>query len=220
MLKPFKYMKGNVLNKCIFHRPAYILFEPVRWAQLFCALLALTACGGPTLTRQDMVSAYQEALVSTASRARGDWHSDPEALDEAIDRIQAYYHDMDSLSVERMTDEIYAADAFLCDTLHIARGSDEIKAYFLKTVSRVNTLTVNILDHSSSGGEVYTRWTMSISADKLADGRLVTTYGVSHFRFDREGKVILHQDFWDASTGFFELLPGFGRFIPRVRGRL
>jgi len=59
---------------------------------------------------------------------------------------------------------------------------------------------------------------MTIAVQELAGGEPVTTYGMSHFRFDAEGKVILHQDFWDASAGFFEQLTGLETIIPRIRG--
>jgi hypothetical protein len=81
-------------------------------------------------------------------------------------------------------------------------------------------MRVTILDYTTNGREVYARWSMTIAADELADGAPVTTFGISHFRFNPAGQVILHQDFWDASAGFFERLPGIGWSIPRIRGRM
>ncbi len=180
--------------------------------------LAMTACGGPNLTHHEMTQAYQEALAATASKAWSGWDTDPGTLSAAVDRLREYFRDVSGASVQRLTRQVYAPDAFLCDTLHIARGAEEIEAYFAITAERVDTMKVTILDYSTSGREVYARWEMTIAADNLAGGQHVTTFGLSHFRFDREGKVILHQDFWDASAGFFELLPGLGRVITRIRG--
>lgn len=183
-------------------------------------LVVTTACGGDRLTHQDMFRAYQQALTATESRMLTDWSSRPDDLTAAIGRLQEYYREITRPSVERLTKDVYANDAYLCDTLHIAHGADQIEAYFLQTSERVSSMHVTILDHSVSGGEVYTRWTMTIAAEKLAGGQPVTTFGTSHFRFNPAGKVILHQDFWDASAGFFEHLPGLGQIIPRVRGSL
>lgn len=183
-------------------------------------LLTTAACGGQRLTQEDLQHAYQEALAATESNARADWQADPEGLIRAVAGLQEYFREITRPRVKRLTVEVYAADAYMCDTLHIARGVDQIEAYFLKTADRVKTMRVTILDHSAAGREVYTRWSMTIAADALAGGRPITTYGASHFRFDAEGKVILHQDFWDASAGFFEGLPLLKWIIPRIRGGL
>ena len=181
---------------------------------------AVVACGQPRLAQQELVEAYERALAATEARARSDWTSHPGALAAAVERIQRYYENVTRDSVEALTGRLYSSDAYLCDTLHIARGAEQIEAYFLKTAERVSVMEVTILGYSASGPEVYTRWRMTIAADALDDGRPVTTYGISHLRFDHEGKVILHQDFWDASAGFFEHLPVLGGIIQRVRGGL
>lgn len=180
--------------------------------------LAMTACGGPTLTHQEMTQAYREALAATESKAWSGGDTDPGTLSAAVDRLREYFREVSVASVQRLTDQVYAPDAFLCDTLHIARGAEEIEAYFAITAERVTAMQVTILDYSVTGREVYARWQMTIAADNLAGGQPVTTFGLTHFRFNREGQVILHQDFWDASAGFFELLPWLGRAISRIRG--
>lgn len=181
-------------------------------------VLAATGCGGERLTGQDLYGAYQEALADTEGAAHGGWGADPEGLDDAMARLQQYFGEVTADSVQRLTRQVYAEEAYMCDTLHVARGAAAIEAYFLKTAERVDVMRVTIFDYSGAGREVYTRWSMTIAAPELAGGEPVTTYGMSHFRFDSEGKVILHQDFWDASAGFFEQMPGLGAVIPRIRG--
>ena len=181
-------------------------------------VLAAAGCGGERLAGQDLYGAYQAALADTEASARGDWETDPEGLAAAVTRLQQYFGEVTAESVERLTREVYAAETYMCDTLHIARSASAIEAYFRKTAERVDFMRVTIFDYSAAGREVYTRWSMTIAAPELAGGEPVTTYGMSHFRFDAEGKVILHQDFWDASAGFFEHLTGLGTIIPRIRG--
>jgi hypothetical protein len=183
-------------------------------------LLITTACGGNKLTNQDLHLAYQEALASTEKIARADWSAHPDALDAAVDRLENYFSTLTRTNVTELTRTIYAEDAFLCDTLHVARGADEIEAYFLKTADRIKAMRVTFIDYSAAGREVYTRWTMTTEIPNLAGGRPVTTSGISHFRFDEQGKVILQQDFWDAAAGLFEHLPVLRWLIPRIRGRL
>jgi hypothetical protein len=46
------------------------------------------------------------------------------------------------------------------------------------------------------------------------------TIGMTHLRFDSEGKVVLHQDFWDSTRGIFEHVPVMGAGIRLVKKRL
>jgi hypothetical protein len=192
----------------------------LRLVPLAALMLAAMGCGGERLTGRELHDAYQEALVDTEDQARADWDNDSEALAAAIGRLQTYYEEVTVERVASLTRQVYAEQAYLCDTLHVARGAAAIEAYFRQTAERVTRMGVTILDYSTTGREVYTRWSMTIAAEELADGEPMTTYGMSHFRFDRDGKVILHQDFWDASAGFFEHLPGLATVIPRIRGSL
>lgn len=116
-----------------------------------------------------------------------------------------------------LTRKVCAINAYLCDTLCVARGADEIETYFLKTTSRVNTMTMSILGYSPSGNGGYSRWTLTISAEELSGGRSVATYGMSHFQFDWEVKVFLQQDFRDACAGFFASARAQADVPPRSR---
>jgi hypothetical protein len=42
---------------------------------------------------------------------------------------------------------------------------------------------------------------------------------MTQLRFDREGRIILHQDFWDPGAGIYQHLPVLGpavRFVNRL----
>ncbi len=105
----------------------------------------MAACGGPRLTHQEMTQAYQEALGATDSKAWFDWENNPGTLTAAIDRLREYFREVSGDRVERLTRQVYAPEAFLCDTLHIARGAEKIEAYFAITAERVDTMQVTIL---------------------------------------------------------------------------
>ncbi len=184
------------------------------------SMLFASGCSMEKLTHQQKRDAYRQALEATEETAYGGWNGEPERLSAALDRLQQYYSDVTIQNVRSMTSEVYAEDAFLCDTLHVANGADEIERYFITTAQRVKNMEVSIFDYSSTGKEIYARWSMTIQSDELAGGQPVTSYGMSHFRLNRQGKVVLHQDFWDASAGFFEHLPGIGGALQRIRGRL
>ncbi len=183
-------------------------------------IFLLGACGGKQVTHEELTASYRQALEATESRARADWDAHPGELAAAVDRIRRYFGDMTPQSVTELTDHVYAEDAYLNDTLHDARGLPAIKAYFLRTIGNAKAVRVRIVDVTVSGPEVYTRWEMTIEADALAGGRPVTSPGMTHFRLDRDGRVLLHKDYWDSAGGFFEHVPVLGWAIRKIRGRL
>lgn len=41
--------------------------------------------------------------------------------------------------------------------------------------------------------------------------------GVSHLRFNAEGKVVRHRDYWDAAEELYATLPGIGWLMRRLK---
>ena len=60
----------------------------------------------------------------------------------------------------------------------------------------------------------------TIRFKRLAGGEDTRSVGMTHVRFDSAGKVVLHQDFWDSTGGFFEHVPVLGWMLRRVKNRL
>ena len=54
---------------------------------------------------------------------------------------------------------------------------------------------------------------MEIRAKGLAGGQPVITEGLSQLRFDDQGRIVLHQDFWNPSAGIYQHLPLLGPAI-------
>jgi steroid delta-isomerase len=44
--------------------------------------------------------------------------------------------------------------------------------------------------------------------------------GASHLRFDADGKVAWHRDYWDAAEELYARLPGIGWLMRALRRRL
>ncbi len=122
--------------------------------------------------------------------------------------------------VRKNTLNVYSADAYLDDTLAVHHGSAEIEAYFLKTSETVTSYQVTIDDTARSGDDFYVRWTMIFAAPALSGGKPVHSVGISQIRFNQEGKVAFHRDFWDSGQNFYSHLPGVGGAIGFIGKRL
>ena len=51
-------------------------------------------------------------------------------------------------------------------------------------------------------------------------GRALTVRGVTHLRFDADGRVVLHRDYWDAAEELYEKLPVVGGLMRLIKRRL
>jgi len=140
---------------------------------------------------------------------------------EGIARFTRFLENVGSRDyIRENTARTYAADAYLNDTLTVHRGAADIEAYFLKTAEAMQDCKVTIDDVARSGPDHYVRWTMIVTAKALAGGTPVHSTGISQVRLDSQGKVMLHQDFWDSGENFFGKLPVSGGAIGFIRKRL
>ena len=180
-------------------------------------VLILTGCGAAGVqTAEELNASYDAALARTAAAAvelpGGD--EGPRATLAAIEQMLA---DPAPETVRARVRAVYAPDAYLNDNLAAVEGGDTIADYFVHAVGNVQAFGLEVLDLSHRGSDYFVRWRMTITSTRLHDGAPMISYGVTHFRFDASGRVLLHKDFWDAGTGLYEYIPGVRGLIRRVR---
>ena len=164
------------------------------------------------------LAAYHSSMAKVAASGL-----DPGGPGEkaALERFKSFLQGIgDQKYVRDNTLKVYAADAFLDDTLVVHHGAAEIEAYFVKTSETMTSYQVTIDDVARSGNNYYVRWTMVFSAPALSGGKPVHSIGVSQIRLNREGRVAFHQDFWDSGKNFYGHLPVVGGAVGYVRKRL
>ena len=84
----------------------------------------------------------------------------------------------------------------------------------------MSSFELNILDTARSGPDHYIRWEMIFSAPKLSGGSPIHSVGMSQVRFDAQGKVAFHQDFWDSGKNIYGKIPIVGGLIHTIRNRM
>ena len=179
--------------------------------------LLMSACGSPSVPTADQMNAsYEEALARTAPVAV-DFSGDAAADRRVLAGVEGFFGDMDPATVRDRAAAVYAPGAYLNDNITVVEGAGGIGEYFAHTLRRVQGLQVTFLDVAYSGPDCFVRWRMSVEARDLNDGKPIVSYGMTHFRFDARGRVLIHKDFWDAGTGLYEYLPGLRSVLPRVR---
>jgi hypothetical protein len=170
----------------------------------------------PTTTQ---VSGYHDALASLRARGSGP-APDSAGAKAGIARFRELFSDLTEESIRAQLREVYAAEVYFNDTLKEIRGVDALEAYMLESARAVESCRVLVDDVASSEGNFYLRWRMEIRFRRFKRGVPTRSIGVSHLRLDDDGRVALHQDFWDAASGLFEHVPVLGYGIRAIKSRL
>jgi hypothetical protein len=192
------------------------------YLHLYVLLIAavLSGCSDPAaVTPAGLNTAYEAALKKTSGSAviLGVDSADES---EVLLRLEQFFTEMSADSVRAQTLDIYAPEAILYDNLAVIEGSESIRSYFIKAASEVDQLDVEFLQVSRDGADYFIRWRMIMGSEALSSGEPIVSYGMSQFRFDASGRVLLHRDFWDAATGLYEHLPVIGGLLQRLRAFL
>jgi hypothetical protein len=138
----------------------------------------------------------------------------------AVERFKDLLGDFKAPDFVPRIRQVYAEDVYFNDTLKTIRTLDQLEKYLAHSADAVEVGTVDFLDLAVANGNYYLRWEMSLRFKKLRRGVLNRSFGMSHIRFNAEGRVVLHQDFWDSASGFFEHVPALGGLIRAIKERL
>ncbi|HKJ90326.1 MAG TPA: nuclear transport factor 2 family protein [Oceanipulchritudo sp.] len=163
---------------------------------------------------------YLELLEKTDAAARDAPPPGSEAEASALAAFRKFFENMTPEQVEAEIANVYAGDAWLYDTLALHNGLEEIRPYFIATARRAAAVRVEVLDLLRNGHEFYLKWQMDIDWSSFKSGKTTRSFGMSHLRFNEDGRVILHYDFWDSGHGFFEHLPLIGSAIRAVKRKV
>jgi hypothetical protein len=61
---------------------------------------------------------------------------------------------------------------------------------------------------------------MTFTFEVAGSERVSETIGMTQLRFDRDGRIRFHQDFWDSAQGFYQHVPVLGAAIRSVARRM
>lgn len=158
---------------------------------------------------------YYQALSTTDPHTAGALQPDSEREREAVERFVSFYRVFSVENIRGSVRTIYADDAYFRDGYREVQGLDAIEAYFLKSAETVQECTFDIQDIAVNEGNYYFRWVMDLTTKRWKDDP-VKTVGMSHVRFDKEGLIAFHQDYWDTSV-IYEKVPVMGSVIRWIR---
>jgi hypothetical protein len=190
---------------------------------IFClaAALALGAAGCASAPKTDPVAFTQGALAATTADQVGSLDKDSSAEAAAIDRFKKFNSDFSAANITNNTRTVYAPGVYFRDPFKTIHGEADFEKYLLGSSTAVAQFGMDWLDVARDGQDYYFRWVMSVKLKR--DGKDTPpglTTGISHVRFDREGMVVFHQDYFDGAAFLYEKIPVLGWEIRLIKKRL
>jgi hypothetical protein len=133
--------------------------------------------------------------------------------------IEKYFNELRADKVD-ILDNFYASDAHFEDPLGAHRGLEAVKKYYAKLYQSVESITFDFKDHISDGNNHVAFWTMTLQTPNLNSGQPMTLEGNSVIKFNSDGLVLYHRDYFDMGEFIYEQLPVLGWLVRKVKERL
>lgn len=104
----------------------------------------------------------------------------------------------------------YAADAEFKDPFNEVRGTDAIAHIFRHMFTQVDEPRFVIGSRFSGADGVMLLWDFHFRSRGPLAPQAMSVRGATHLRFDDQGWIILHRDYWDAAEELYAKLPLLG----------
>ncbi len=137
--------------------------------------------------------------------------------DARVARVVAMFESITPADVSRLG-EFYAADARFKDPFNDVQGVPAIERVFAHMFVALDAPRFVVRDIVVEGDQCFLTWDFLFRFKGFSRGEQVV-HGGSHLRFDAQGRVVLHRDYWDAAEELYEKLPGVGAFMRFLKRR-
>lgn len=136
-------------------------------------------------------------------------------LDDLID----FYETLSPEGVAKFS-QYYANDAYFKDPFNEVRGLPAIERIFTHMFRQVAEPRFCIVERVVDAGGAMLVWEFHCRVQRWGRGEAQLMRGVTHLKFDADGKVVWHRDYWDAAEELYAKLPGIGCVMRRLKKAL
>lgn len=113
---------------------------------------------------------------------------------------------------------VYSGDARFVDPFNDVTGLPAIHAVFDHMFSTLEAPRFEVLEALTEGEQSFLVWNFHFRRRGQTDFESI--HGASHLRFDADGRVLMHRDYWDAAQQVYERVPVLGAVLRWLRRRI
>jgi len=141
---------------------------------------------------------------------------DQAAIDAGLKNFEAVYGNLTDPDIGKRVADLYADPMYFNDSLKTFESRQRLIDYMKATADMLEDSSVEIEQVLRDGNDVFVRWRMEFSSSALGREIKSESIGMTHLRFDENGKIVLHQDFWDSAAGLYRHLPVVGYALKKI----
>jgi steroid Delta-isomerase len=138
--------------------------------------------------------------------------------DPRLLRVIAGYEGLSPQTLAQL-EALYAQDARFKDPFNEVRGRPAIGAVFAHMFRQVHAPRFVVHAALAQGDTALLTWTMHYRRSARSR-REQAIRGCTELRFDADGLVVLHRDYWDAAEELYEAVPILGALLRAIKRRL
>jgi len=151
---------------------------------------------------------YQRALRTHPGSERG--------IEAGLEDFAAVYGELTHPEIGRRVARLYADPMYFNDSLKTFQSLQPLVEYMETTSRMLDESSVEVQQVIRDGNDVFVRWTMTFASSAMGKKISSESVGMTHLRFDPDGRVVLHQDFWDSAAGLYRHLPVVGYALKKI----
>lgn len=137
----------------------------------------------------------------------------------AAEAVVQFYEHLSPAEVGRIA-SLYAPDARFKDPFNEVQGTAAIQSIFEHMFRALAAPRFVVTAQVCQGAQCFLTWDMHFRFMSDASTVQRTVRGASHLRFDDQGRVCWHRDYWDAAEELYEQLPWVGSLMRWLKRRV
>lgn len=132
--------------------------------------------------------------------------------------FEKYHKVLESLTAETLDSlgDVLAPNVKFVDPFHETVGLEPMKKVFQRLFDSAENIEFKIDDSACSETGVYFHWRLTARLS----GKPWEVTGVTQVKFNGDGQVIEHLEYWDAASQFYERFPIVGTLLRCLRRRV
>lgn len=127
-----------------------------------------------------------------------------------------FYNEFSPRSIDRLA-EFYSAEAGFKDPFNEVRGVAAIERIFRHMFRQLAEPRFVVIETVADEGGAVLVWEFHFRFRGWNKCQAQIIRGVSHLKFDADGKIVFHRDYWDAAEELYMKLPVLGVLMRGLR---
>ncbi len=194
------------------------------FAILISTLSLVTGCSSKNFEManpQTIPDAKYKAALDWTDPERHDVPAEGSAAEQAmLQRFEQLFGNYTEDYLRANVTKVYAEELYFRDAFKQFDRAEQIRDYFVEGLAVLTAADFQFRRVIRSGDEFYIDWIMRLDFKKTPDGHWEETIGMTHIRFNSEGQVIFHQDYWDPTDIVYKRIPIARQLINFVKRRM